>query len=575
METDMQKSLKQQFKGALPFESGLGQVLRRLKLEVNDVLWAVKPGGPQLDEMGELRQLRQIMRDAAAPPPNPAGKRILLFGMRAWRIHKVWEGLIGRGLIERGAQVTAIICDGLARCDLYSMTTPAHSPLQCRQCISYARQIFHLFGLPLQELSDFLEVPDFVEAKKIVAAWQGPYQAFTAEGLPLGEMVRPSLMRTLLRGSIEADPLAPPLYRDYLEASILLARAFRRMFDRLQPETLVLLNGMFFAERIGLAIAQERGLHTVTHEAGFMQNQMVLAHDEPACWLRVGQAWERASAQPLTAAEAKTLDDYLRQRETGQNLVVNYWPSVESRHEFIMQELGLNPNKPIVTLFTNILWDTAVYQSDCAFDGMFDWLESTIRQMNALPDLQLVIRIHPAEVRLPRQETRERVLDRLRTTFPTLPANVVVVPPESSISSYILLDLSRVVTVYTSTMGLEAALRGLPVLVAGETHYRGKGFTGDVTTRAGYAAALQAENTQVPLSAEQLMLARRYAHLFFFKSMIPIDLATARADGSIDLNLSSPADLKPGHNAILDHICTAIVDHTPFTLPLHDNDEEK
>ena len=41
---------------------------------------------------------------------------------------------------------------------------------------------------------------------------------------------------------------------------------------------------------------------------------------------------------------------------------------------------------------------------------------------------------------------------------------------------------------YTTTVGLEAAVRGIPVAVAGETHYRGRGFTSDIAVARGSRA---------------------------------------------------------------------------------------
>ena len=41
--------------------------------------------------------------------------------------------------------------------------------------------------------------------------------------------------------------------------------------------------------------------------------------------------------------------------------------------------------------------------------------------------------------------------------------------------------MSDLALVYTTTVGLEAANLGIPVAVAGATHYRGRGFTHDVT----------------------------------------------------------------------------------------------
>ena len=238
---------------------------------------------------------------------------------------------------------------------------------------------------------------------------------------------------------------------------------------------------------------------------------------------------------------------------------------MEARHEFIVEQLRLDPRKPILSMFTNILWDTAVYQRDRGFAGMFDWLQHTIDGVAEIPELQLVLRIHPAEVRLT-QKTRERVADRLAQLYPALPPNVAIVSADSDISSYALIDLSTAVVVYTSTVGLEASLRGVPVLVAGETHYRNKGFTYDVDSPEQFAAWLREVPGWPRLAPTQVDLARRYASLFFLRNMLPMALATESNNLSVQLNFDSFDALKPGQNAALDHICTAILERKNFPL---------
>ena len=92
-----------------------------------------------------------------------------------------------------------------------------------------------------------------------------------------------------------------------------------------------------------------------------------------------------------------------------------------------------------------------------------------------------------------------------------------IVGPGDPISSYALLDISDLVLSYASTIGLEAAVRGLPVVVSALTHYRERGFTIDVSSHDELERALD----PAPAVARQVELARRYAFTFFFRCMIP------------------------------------------------------
>ena len=57
---------------------------------------------------------------------------------------------------------------------------------------------------------------------------------------------------------------------------------------------------------------------------------------------------------------------------------------------------------------------------------------------------QLVLRVHPAEVRLVGRESAERVVDALRERLGGVPPHVRIVSADSDISSYTLARMSRV-----------------------------------------------------------------------------------------------------------------------------------
>ena len=116
---------------------------------------------------------------------------------------------------------------------------------------------------------------------------------------------------------------------------------------------------------------------------------------------------------------------------------------------------------------------------------MLDWLVQTCRYFETRPDLQLLIRVHPAEISgFP--PSRQPVLGELRKAIPQLPANIVVVPPESELSTYALMSLCNSVIIYGTKTGVELTSRGIPVIVAGEAWIRNKGLTCDASSPEEY-----------------------------------------------------------------------------------------
>ncbi len=62
-------------------------------------------------------------------------------------------------------------------------------------------------------------------------------------------------------------------------------------------------------------------------------------------------------------------------------------------------------------------------------------------------------------------------------------------------------------------------MRGIPVIIAGQTHYRNRGFTSDPDTWEMYFSTLDEKLRDLDaaqLTQAQVELAWRYAYLFFF-----------------------------------------------------------
>jgi len=95
-----------------------------------------------------------------------------------------------------------------------------------------------------------------------------------------------------------------------------------------------------------------------------------------------------------------------------------------------------------------------------------------------------------------------------------------LIKPEEKINTYDILEIADLGLVYTTTVGLEMAMRGIPVIVAGQTHYRDRGFTYDPDSWDVYFETLNSllgDLESAQLSQSQIELAWRYAYLFFFE----------------------------------------------------------
>ena len=143
----------------------------------------------------------------------------------------------------------------------------------------------------------------------------------------------------------------------------------------------------------------------------------------------------------------------------------------------------------MIGLLTNVSWDAQLHYPANAFPNMLEWLVRTCEYFATRPDLQLLIRVHPAEISgFP--PSRQPILGELRRRVPRLPPNILVVPPESRMSTYALMSLCNAAIIYGTKMGVELTSVGLPVIVAGEAWIRNKGLTHDASSPEEYIRLL-------------------------------------------------------------------------------------
>jgi hypothetical protein len=533
---------------------------------------AASVGLPRPFDPPEFAQLRHLAM--ASVGPTSAAPRVLFMSWRGWSTHLAIETVLAQSVARHGGTPVFASCGGrLPICDV--MTVDAAPPMPCHSCREYAFGAVRAAGFDALGLRDVIDVPSAVEtARKLVADLGTVRQCedFTYADIPLGRLVRISVAWFLSRGTLPDTPLVVDTYRSFLVSGIVVSNGLRRILDRLHPDRVFMLNGTFFAENIMSVLAAEHKIPFTTYEKGFLYDSVVVTPGEPACYLMVPEsAWTEAKDAPLTLSEMTAVDAYLGQRRQGEGTLDNFWREGVDDVARIRHDLRLDPDRPLVVMFCNILWDSAVIGRDLAFASMGDWVLEGIRWAGAHPEIDFLIRIHPAEVKLLNHPTRERTAQHIADHVPSLAPNIRIVSAEDPTSSYALMDEASLGLVYTSTVGLEMAVRGKPVVVAADTHYRNRGFTIDPETSDAYFAAADRLLTHPPSLEERgriRELAARYAALFFFRYHQV--LGAVHEEGRSRPHIrADDADLEPGGDAALDRVVAGIMEGAAVVAPHH------
>ncbi len=311
------------------------------------------------------------------------------------------------------------------------------------------------------------------------------------------------------------------------------ALAATRFLTESRPETVLVPNGLVTELGIFYQVARHLGLMTVTYEFNDQREQIWLAQNDIVMRQNTDALWAAKGHIPLTEAEREKIaaleDARTSAKKYGKG--TRFWQDVASvGGEKLRADLGLDA-RPIVLLATNVLGDSLTLGRNIFTASMAEWIEKTVQYFAQRPDAQLVVRVHPGE-RLMKGPSMVGVIER---AIPERPEHIHVIGPNEKINTYDLMEIASLGLAYTTTVGMEMAMRGVPVIVAGQTHYRGRGFTLDPTTYDEYfgmlegllsgspvgrlSGSIESRKTGKPLNRlteQQVESAWNYAYRFFF-----------------------------------------------------------
>ncbi|MFH2038782.1 MAG: hypothetical protein ABIJ65_05040, partial [Chloroflexota bacterium] len=427
--------------------------------------------------------------------------------------------LAGWAVQLAGWPVINFICQaGMSRCvlgtdqDDFAVNPPCKACMHQSRLNEYATQVHpfvykedgdlrnRLKDLSLKALIDF-EFP------------------FAENTLPLGALVLPSIRWRLRRSNLEDDESTRFLYREYILSAWNVAREFDALLKNIYPRAVLVFNGQFFPEAVVRQICFLRGIFSVTHEVAMQPLSGFFTPGEATAY-----PVDIPKDFSLTAAQNSRLDAYLEKRLQGNFSMagIRFWPQMKALDTSFLEKAA--QFKQIVPVFTNVIFDTSQPHSNVIFQDMFAWLDQVLELIRCHPETLFVLRAHPDEKRAGKL-SQESVSSWVAEHGANELANVVFVDSLEYISSYELIELSKFIMIYNSTIGLEAAIMGKIVLSAGRsrfTSYPIVYFPGSPEAYRQQAEdLLDADTLQAPVHFREN--ARRFLFYLLFRTSFPFN----------------------------------------------------
>jgi len=477
------------------------KVLGELPLTA-EVYWLLRQNDRPSPSNFSLRNIREILPEVVKEvtkhrAEHPAGKKIFMFAStHYWLEHEVMTGLALTGL---GHNVTlAYYPYGRWHVDSTQFDIRRQS-MYAGKVLRPASTVMNFENL-LRNYSSFVKLPNqLMEGIAQVTDYDFMY-AFQTE-----EVNR-------------EDPFYSFRYNRNLHA----AKALYTFLRTLQPDVAIIPNGTILEFGVAFRVCRSLKIPTSTYEFSDKRNSLWLAHNEAIMQQNTDAFWNANAQYKLSPSELEEAKVLLSSRKNASTYgdFSRKWQRIPAEGQTaIRNKLGFT-DQPIVLLATNVLGDSLTLGRNTFSKSMSDWIIRTIQYFIEKPDVQLVIRIHPGEALV----KHGSILDLIRKTLPQLPPHIHLIEPLAEVNTYDLMDVADLGLVYTTTVGLEMALRGIPVIVTGKTHYRNRGFTHDPNTWVEYFKLLNRLLSSIRdsrLNESQIELAWKYTYLFFFKYPLP------------------------------------------------------
>ncbi|MBN2116887.1 MAG: hypothetical protein JW730_09960 [Anaerolineales bacterium] len=485
-------------------------------------------------------KIARLAKRVARQAPVPSGAPILFFKASTGIDDLSWNSgfhlLASWALRLKGIPVAYFACrSGMSHCVLGTNRDNVRKAPPCKSCIYQSKTLYtgvkiHRYtGTQVNRSPDPSHlVPgthvtwfDYDRDPQLATAVENlPLQrlvTFEWQGIPLGPLCLPGLRWILRIHHLIDDEATRYLLREYILSAWNVARKFADVLDQTQPRAVVVFNGQFYPEATARYLAQKRGIRVITHEVGLQPATAFFTEGEATAYpIRIPDEFE------LSEEQNAKLDAYLARRFQGDFTMagIRFWVDMKGLDEAFLQKAGAF--RQIVPVFTNVIFDTSQPHANTVFEDMFDWLDLTLEVIRLHPETLFVIRAHPDELRV-RKVSRETVAAWVEATGADKEPNVIFVAPNETLSSYELIQRSKFVMVYNSTIGLEASIMGAAVLCAGKarfTQYPTVFFPQRVDeVRRKMEEFLEAEKIEVP--PEFKRNARRFLYYQLFRTSLP------------------------------------------------------
>jgi hypothetical protein len=457
------------------------------------------------------------------------------------------HAILARSVNEAGHASLVLSCDGLLPiCPVkYAMGMKPTPPgdrdnAACQFCRSAALRSHEEYGLVGVSLESLLGGSEREKIAKILAENADDLSKTVVDGIKFGTVAAGETLRARRRSDVSEFTAED---RDLVKAMLFTSLAVYLALDIVSSRYAVKRIAYFgdyvywitadiLAQKRGIAVTRVNHLYNRDVDRRFIGLHPGSGNTHLLDQL---EHWDEHRDSPITPAAIASIVEGSLYRLQGHGGASTHSPNWVRRGKGLQEELGLSPDRKTIVAYSSsadefiasqaILeaMDRPYAQGPKPFRDQATWLRALIAWVGARPSLQLIVRLHPRMGSGNHRSSFASEYFRLKDDLAECPLNVAIVWPDDPVSSYNLAEIADAAVVAWSTMGLELARFGVPVVAAFSgigSFPTGRFIAFEETSQRYFQAVETALNS--PASADNITEAFRWTYHAFWSPTVDV-----------------------------------------------------
>lgn len=379
-------------------------------------------------------------------------------------------------------------CQGLNAIGYPLEQTEKGKAEMCAGCITHMNALLKQYALRSVDMANFVDTATLRAVRKEAFSIKHYDSTIEYMATPVGKLALADLFFDKISDFTTMSPTQLLRCRYSLADAMLTTAFMKKLMKRTQLSSVVVYNP-YTSYETARYVAHQAGVpssvatHYTSCGIDWQRPSILGTFRDEELFDHILVNWQKVRDVPLSREDVfDSIGDSIY-RTLGRNTIVQVFskPSYADPAE-IFTKLSLDANKKILVAGTSSFDERSATDARLTLWGcrkphdimgiQVEWGQTLLKMMASLPDLQLVIRVHPRDCGTAHHEL-------LKSSWTNIPPNCRIVWPEDAISTYGLLELADVVLTAWSTVGMEAARLGVPAVQA-TSHYN---FPDDVFLR--------------------------------------------------------------------------------------------